>query len=476
MPLVGCLCAVTLGVANSSRAADSARLPNIVFVLADDMGYGDPGCFNSGGKIRTPQLDRLAAAGMRFTDAHSPGAVCVPTRYGIITGRYPFRRPRMPWQRESVIDESRMTIGAMLQQAGYRTECVGKWHLGFNHTSPPDYSRMSGGPLDRGFNHYFGLPHSLDIEPYYYIEDRTAVAAPTERVAASSSDDWSPIQGEFWRAGGLAPGFRHDEVLPQLAERAKQAIARLAGESKPFFLYFALPAPHTPWLPLEPFRGSSAVGMYGDFVQQVDATVGDVLGQLERSGVAGETLVVFSSDNGPVWYPADTDKWKHAAAGPLRGMKGDAWEGGHRVPLIVRWPGHVAAGATSEQLVCQTDLFRTFAEICGVNLPSDAAPDSVSFASALRNEGKSTQPARTQLAMKSSRGFPVLRRQQWKLIVGAGSGGFSKSPTDGKGGANALQLYDLSRDLGEQNNLAEQRPQLAESMLAQWRELERESK
>ncbi|MCK5944862.1 MAG: arylsulfatase, partial [Planctomycetes bacterium] len=362
--------------------AGATRPPNIVFVLADDMGYGDPAFGRSDARIPTPHLDRLAAEGMRFSDAHAAGAVCVPSRYGLLTGRYPCRRRRMQPAQEAVIEASTVTIAQVLGAAGYATAMVGKWHLGFDAAARLDHANMRGGPCDRGFETFFGIPMSLDIPPYYYVRGRAAVAAPTDRIAASATEGWSPIQGAFWRAGGIAPGFVHERVLPELGDEAVRVIRGHAAvaEPRPLFLYLALPAPHTPWLPLERFRGTSQAGRYGDFVAQVDATIGRVLTALADAGMADDTLVLFSSDNGPVWYPRDVEKFGHSASGPWRGMKGDAFEGGHRVPFVARWPGRVAAGASCDQTICFTDVLATCAELAGIDVPEGTAEDSVSFA------------------------------------------------------------------------------------------------
>ena len=357
--------------------------PNIVLILADDMGYGDPRCYNPESQCVTPHIDRLAREGMRFTDAHSAGGVCVPSRYGLLTGRYPFRT-QLSWRNQAVIPQERGTLATLLKSAEYRTAMVGKWHLGFDDGPNHDYSQpLVGGPVDRGFDTYFGMPASLDIPPYFYIRDRHAVLPPTDRVAASATEGWSPIQGAFWREGGIAPNFRHDEVLDRFAEEAVSVIDTHGTSREPLFLYLALPAPHTPWLPADRFWGSGGAGLYSEFVAHVDEVVGRVLQSLDENQLAGNTLVLFSSDNGPVWYDADEEKFHHLACGPHRGMKGDAWEGGHRVPVLARWPDQVPAGTTCDHLLGFVDVMATFADLVESPLESNAGEDSVSFLGSL---------------------------------------------------------------------------------------------
>ena len=449
-------------------AADGAR-PNIVLIMADDMGYGDPGCYNADSRAATPAIDSLAAAGMRFTDAHSPGSVCVPTRYGLMTGRYPFRAP-LNVDSTVCIEEGRLTLPEMLRRVGYVTRMVGKWHLGFeggvkNH----DHSRpLLGGPVDRGFDTFFGMHASLDIPPYFFIEDRLAAPAPTDDIASGASAGWSPIQGAFWRGGKIAPNFRHDEVLPRFTDEAVAFIDRQAASTNetkpPFFLYLALTAPHTPWLPTGSFRGTSGAAEYGDFVNQVDATVGAVLAALDRGRLADDTLVIFTSDNGPVWYEADVERYGHRAAGPLRGMKADSWEGGHRVPFIVRWNGHVPPASVNDEVMCHTDVMATLAAITGARLERDSAEDSYDFSRAWLGQTLDS-PIRDATVLTAN--ASVIRQGPWKLITHLGSGGFSQR---GQAAANEEgvtgQLYRLDIDLAETNNLWKQEPEVVARLTA----------
>ncbi len=286
--------------AGVSSAADAK--PNVLIILVDDMGYGDPGCYNPKSKIPTPHIDRLASQGLRFTDAHAPGAVCHPSRYGLLTGRYPFRIDVSVWPKQPLIEEGRMTIASLFKSQGYRTAMVGKWHLGFLEQG---YDRpLSGGPVDRGFDSFFGIRASTDIPPYFYIRGDRAVAPPTDHIEAHRSAGWSPIQGAFWRAGGIAPGLELKDVLPRFTDEAIQVIKDNARTRKeqPLMLYLAFPSPHTPWLPAPEFKGASGAGLYGDFMAMVDAMIGRVLATLDNAGMTDDTLVIFTSDNGPVWY------------------------------------------------------------------------------------------------------------------------------------------------------------------------------
>jgi arylsulfatase A-like enzyme len=447
------------------RSSPAAERPNILIVLVDDMGYGDPGCYNANSKIPTPNIDRLAAEGMRFTDAHAPGPLCHPSRYGLMTGRHPFRANVGAWPRQPVIDENQMTIASLLRSRGYRTAMIGKWHLGLQEAG---YDQpLPGGPVDRGFDSFFGIRASTDIPPYFYIRGRHAVAPPTEHIAANHSEGWTPIQGAFWRAGGIAPGLKLEDVLPRFTDEAVQLIEghTRGNTDRPLLLYLAYPAPHTPWLPSREFQGRSGASLYGDFTVMVDAMIGRVLEALEDAGMSENTFVLFSSDNGPVWYDADVERFGHDSAGGWRGMKADAWEAGHRMPFIVRWPGKVAPGSVSHQTICFTDLLATLASIVGVKLPDEAGPDSFDFLPVLLGNHPEGMPIRGPLAIASGNGTMTIRSGPWKLITGLGSGGFSKpariqpSP-DGPAG----QLYNLAKDPGERDNRYQAEPAIVQRL------------
>jgi arylsulfatase A-like enzyme len=344
----------------------------------------------------------------------------------------------------------------LLRDHGYRTSMVGKWHLGFAEMG---YDvELPGGPVDRGFDSFFGMRASTDIPPYFYIRDRRAVTPPTGRIQANQTPGWSPVQGAFWRAGRIAPDLELDEVLPRFTSEAVAVIEEAAKDPRPFFLHLAYTGPHTPWLPSAAYRGKSKVGLYGDFVMMLDAEVGRVLDALDRTGAARDTLVIFTSDNGPVWYPEDVERFGHDSAGGLRGMKGDAWEAGHRMPFLVRWPGRVKAGGVSHQTICFTDLLATFADIQGAKLQGSAGPDSFSILPVLEGRQPGDEPVRGPLVMQSgSRGPMVIRDGDWKYIDAPGSGGFSKSPKPRPGDPPA-QLYHLREDPGERRNLYHDHP------------------
>ena len=455
--------AISIAWPSAAQAAKRDAHPNIIFVMADDMGYGDLQSYNPESKIETPHLARLAKEGRRFTDAHAPAAVCVPTRYGLMTGRYPFR---MKLGRGPLLEPNRPTLPSVLKQAGYKTAMIGKWHLGVEHEkNPAANQQLGGGPVDHGFDHFYGIPASLDIPPYYWIHNDRPLAPPSEKISDNNTPGWTRIQGAFWRGGGIAPGYKHIDVLPIIRDRSADYIEAAAKKDIPFFLYVALPAPHTPWLPTKRFEGKTPVSDYGDFVLMVDDLVGRLLGALDKTKQVDETLFIFTSDNGPVWYSQDVEKYKHSSVGPLRGMKGDAWEGGHRMPFIARWPGHIPAGSKSKEVICHTDMIATAAAITGQTLPTNAGEDSYNLLPAFL--GKKTKPIREATVHQSSRRYLAIRQGNWKLIPGLGSGGFSKPSTvKPKKGEPAGQLYNLKNDLGEKSNLFAKRPKIVKRLTA----------
>lgn len=425
--------------------------PNIVFILSDDMGYGDIQAYNSKSKIPTPHLNQLAQDGILFKDAHAAGSVCIPSRYGLMTGRFPIRAPHMKSKDGPVIESGRATIASLLRDHGYETKMVGKWHLGFNMVkigdqTTFDYSKdLTSGPADHGFNSFFGMHASLDIPPYFFIQDKTPIMAPTNTIQASDSmnteENWNKIQGAFWREGPVAPDFKHEEITPRFKNEAIKVINQYAKskKEKPLFLYLALPSPHTPWLPQKQFRGKSGAGMYGDFVMQVDDVVGQVRAALKKNQLNDNTLLFFSSDNGPVWYDKDREKFSHDSVGGLKGMKFSPHEGGHRVPFLVSWPEKIKAGQTCHNTISFVDVYATFIDLVEAKPSNAYGEDSQSFLPSLMNPGQ--YQSRAPILHDQH----TIREGDYKLI----------QPKNKKGKA---QLYNLKKDLFELTDLATQEP------------------
>lgn len=474
--------ALTSLLLTAGLSTAAAPTPNLVLILADDLGWGDPATFNPDSKIPTPHLDRLTTEGMRFTDAHTPSSVCSPTRYALLTGRYAWRsrlQTGVLWgYSPPLIPPSRLTLASLLQNQGYQTAAIGKWHLGleyptqvptaFGDGSQPaadpaliDYTRrFPAGPLTVGFDDCFTIPASLDMDPYFFLENDRAVLAPTLTVGPSQPRRNGG--GGYWRGGPTAPGFSHENCLPRLTQAALSFLRRQSPDH-PFFLYFPLTAPHTPWMPTETFRGRSGIGPYGDFVMQVDDAVGQVMSVLDDRGFTENTLFIFTSDNGSHWLPADIQKSGHHANGPWRGMKADLFEGGHRVPFLVRWPGHVRPGSQTDALIGLQDVLATVADLLHVDLPKSAAEDSLSF---LRVLNGARRGQRRHQVHHSINGSFALRQGPWKLLFAPDSGGWSP-PRPGSTEARDLppaQLYHLERDPAETTNLAEENPRVVQRL------------
>jgi arylsulfatase A-like enzyme len=467
------------------------RLPNIVVLLADDLGYGDIACYNPESKIPTPHVDRLAKEGVRFLDAHTPCAVCSPTRYGLLTGRYPWRselkqQVLWPYDKE-LIEKGRLTLPAMLKQKGYRTACFGKWHLGWDWPTV-DGSKINSqvkigdqqrpirdafarkiqfdkpigdGPTTRGFDYYFGvdLPN---FPPYAFIENDRLLTQPT----ASKPD------GMFGWPGPMTPGWRLESVLPEITRRAVRYLDAELKKDTPFFLYFPLTGPHTPIAPDDPFLGKSQAGKYGDWVHQVDWSVGQVMDAIRKSGKAEDTIVIFTSDNGPENHTyALLREFGHASAGPLRGAKRMLWEGGHRVPFISWAPGRAPAGTVEKEIVCLTDLMASFAALVDYKLPNDAAEDSYDIRAALFGQ-KRSKPIREATVHHSMMNEYGLRQGDWVLVESANGGGGQAEPAwwrerygIGKDTQPAA-LYHVKEDLREMKNLYAQYPERVKEMHA----------
>ena len=443
--------------------------PNIVFILADDMGYGDLTCYNSASKIPTPNIDKLADQGIRFTNAHSPGAWCVPSRYGLITGRYPGRLAEMNIRKQSLIKPKQETLATMLKRNGYQTACVGKWHLGFEGVdwgNPASISEMKGGPIEKGFDYFFGMHASLDIQPYFYIENGSAVESPTESIGDGASlNPTSVVSGAFYRAGAISPDFKHEEVLDKFTEKAFSFLDnhKKQNQKDPFFLYLPLTAPHTPWLPKQEFVGKSGAGEYGDFTMQVDNLVGQVVAYLKENHLLENTIVFFSSDNGPVWFHEDIEKFEHASVGVLRGMKGDMWEGGSRIPFIVSAPNRFGKGVQSNQMIGFTDMMATLADLVGDKSLNNNDFNSNSFLPILTSSNYK-KPARNELVVEKK----SYRKGDWKYIAGSGQGGIAARYAPNKKyimtEKNPGELYNLKNDLSEQNNLYDKYPEKVAEM------------
>lgn len=465
------------GRAVGNPAATSDR-PNIIYILADDLGYGDVSALNPHGKIKTPQLDRLAAQGMTFTEAHSTAAVCTPSRYSILTGRYNWRSTLksgvLGGFGKPLIESGRLTVAALLRQHGYQTACLGKWHLGLDWARRPDAvandeseagaridfaQPIQRGPTTLGFDYFFGISASLDMPPYVFIENDHITALPTIPTGQLTGAD-----GQKTRVGPQVPGFEAVDVLPTLTRNAIGFIEQCCtnrAEPKPFFLYLPLPSPHTPTAPTKAWLGKSGLSEYADFVMQTDDSIGQILAALERRHIGSNTVVIFASDNGCA--PASGFQFLqdhgHDPSAGRRGHKADIFDGGHRIPLLVRWPSRVAAGGQSDALVSLVDFIATCADLLNVTLPADAGEDSISFLPQLL--GKPAVNSRSTLVESSNNGSLALREGNWKLVLCPDSGGWS-SPRPGSDSAKGLprfQLYDQQTDPAEQTNLLSQHPE-----------------
>ena len=456
----------------SCRNDTEGPLPNIIYILADDLGYGDVSAFNPEAGWETTHIDAIAREGMMFTDAHSGSAVCTPTRYGILTGNYAWRtrlKSGVLWSySEPLIGTDELTVGKLLQKHGYTTACIGKWHLGLDwqgHETAPDSvdfaSPVKGGPNEVGFDYFFGITASLDIPPYLYIENDRVTALPDRYTESTTEMGW-------WRNGPTGADFHHEEVLERLTELAVSFIEKQMKEHPrhPFFLYFPLTAPHTPVLPVERFKGSSGTNDYGDFVLQVDWTVGEILKILKKHHLEERTLIIFTSDNGcsPEADFEDLARFGHDPSGGYRGAKADIFEGGHRIPFVVRWPGRIQPGSSSDQTICLTDLMATVTALMGDTLPADGGVDSYNLLPILLHQEE--RPLREATVHHSVNGSFAIRRGDWKLILCPGSGGWSQPIPGSPDEANLppYQLYNLADDPGETNNLCPDEPEIAEEL------------
>ena len=454
-----------------------AYKPNIIFILADDMGYGDVQAMNKRSKIPTPNLNLLSRQGMTFIDAHSPSAVCTPTRYATLTGRYCWRsklkRGVINGYGAPLLGSGRETVASMLQSKGYNTSIVGKWHLGLGFEKNGEgeiiYDQpINDGPNQHGFDYSYIIPASLDFPPYIYIKNNKIVELPNVNQQSVGFPG-------FLRSGPRQPGLIINDCLDDLTSEANRVIRESAKNGRPFFLYFPLTAPHKPVQPHPRFIGKSKLGLYGDFVMQVDWTVGQVMQTIKDSGIEKNTLLIFTSDNGSFMYREEKNnegdhvsnpkvqfysEKNHTANGVLRGTKADIWEAGHRVPFFARWPDVIKPGSTCKKTTAHVDLFATCSQIVDVTLKNNTAEDSYSWLPLFKG-GDWDQP-RAPVINHSASGMFALRSGKWKLIAGTGSGG-RESPR-GKPFERPYMLFDLHADLEEKNNLAGDKPHLVKEM------------
>lgn len=474
-----------------------AASPNIVIILADDLGYGDVRCYNAESKVPTPNIDKLASEGMRFTDAHSPATVCTPSRYSLMTGQMAFRVPNGGTVFQgvggpSLIAKDRLTLPSMLKQQGYATAAIGKWHVGLTFRDAVgaaihsgrlddvkriDYSRrVEGGPLDHGFDRFFGTACCPTTDWLYAFIDGDRIPVPPTGLLDKSKLPKHPYANDC-RHGLIASDFDMKEVDMLFLQKSREFIAQhmRATPQKPFFLFHSTQAVHLPSFAGKDFQGKTQAGPHGDFIAQFDHIVGELVNELDKHHLTESTLIILSSDNGPETTTVVHMRADHAHDGarPWRGLKRDSWEGGHRVPFIVRWPSRIKAGTTSDQLASLTDIFATAADITGSDLPQDAAEDSFNLLPAL--EGAATAPIRPYLLTQAFRGANTLsiRRGQWKYIAHPDSGGnnynqgmmkpFALPDTDPSASA---QLYDLSTDPGETTNLYSKKPEIVKELKA----------
>lgn len=476
-----CLLSLTPGFLFAAQQSQ----PNIVVILADDFGVGDIQAHYPDNKIRTPSLDQLVKEGMSFTDAHSGSAVCSPTRYGLLTGRYSWRTRLQEWviaaYEPPLISADRPTLPALLKSSGYQTACIGKWHLGWNWPGPQssqmreqkngqwkyewDFTKpIKGGPVDRGFDYFFGvdLPN---LPPFTFIENDRVFVQPTAEYQLDHSEGIVLPRGFI--GAPTAPDWRMQNILPEITRRAVSYIDQQSQKKSPFFLYFSMTSPHEPVVPSKKFQGKSGIAPIADFVMETDWSAGQIIQAIDRAGIKDNTVVIFTADNGHSHYTGWNDLVEagHQPSGPYRGHKGDIWEGGHRVPLVVRWPNHIQAGSSSPQMVCLTDIMATCAEILGTDLPQRGAEDSLSFLAALL--GEANPESRQTLVSHSNHGEFAYRDGPWKLVFKLSGRNLEQS----RGKPTIVELYNLESDIGEEQDLAEKHPEIVSRMTTDFKQL-----
>lgn len=487
-------------ILNCSFATADEPQPNIVVILADDLGFGDVQPNNPNSKIATPAFSRLAKEGVNFTDAHSGSGVCTPTRYGLVCGRYAWRthlkRGVLGGYSKPLIDKNQQTIGAVLKSAGYRTACIGKWHLGLGwqwkvdlpkninnfgiagQQGMVDYTQpLTDGPTHHGFDESYIIPASLDMSPYVYIKNDRVTEQPSKLISAVGFP-------KFYRQGEISSDFKHVDCLSHLLGKANEFIRTQSQTEQPFFLYFPMPAPHKPVIPMASFQGKTELGSYGDFVAQVDWTIGEVLKTLDETNAADNTLIIVTSDNGSFMHRYDDATTKdhvddekvqgyraenHRANGLLRGTKADVYEAGHRVPFFVRWPAHTPLNAQSNRTICHTDILATAAEAAGADFSFPKSEDSFSFLQAALSAPQDKAAQRPLVINHSASGTFAIRDGKWKLVFGSGSGGRQKPK--GQAFEKPYQLYNLDSDRGETTNLIDRHPQIEKRLTEVFEEL-----
>lgn len=463
----------TAAILSLLSCTEKQKQPNIIFILADDMGYGDVSYFDNNSKLKTENLDRMAQEGVVFTDAHSSSSVSTPTRYGILTGRYNWRSTLknnvLYGYDKALIPADRETMASMLRKNGYTTAGIGKWHLGWDWDNidagkdKVDFSKpVQNGPTTRGFDYFYGFCGSLDMAPYVYIENDMPTSLPDRETVNEGKYSW-------WRKGPTGADFVHEEVLPNLVDRACNYIKEKAKADQPYFLYLPLPAPHTPILPTEEFRGKSGIGEYGDFVLMVDAMVGKVLQAVKESGEDGNTIVVFTTDNGcsPAAGIKEMEAQGHRPNSIYRGHKADLFDGGHRIPCILRWPEGTKPHEV-RQTVCLTDFYATFAAINGYKLMDSEGEDSYNLLPAIVSETE-IDPIREATVHHSIDGQFTIRQGDWKLLLSASSGGWSApTPTDtlALDSLPPIQLYNMKDDPSETTNVEAEHPEIVSRLCA----------
>lgn len=480
------LCLFVYGYSGSAQSKSTENShPNIIYILADDLGIGDLSIYNENSKIHTPNLDKMGADGMKFTDAHTSSSVCTPTRYGILTGRYNWRTPLkqfVTWGTSPMlIKDDRLTVADLLQQHGYKTAIIGKWHLGLNWTLKDstqeleyyssikdkypfeqlDYSKpLQKGALDLGFDYSYLLAASLNMPPFVYLENDKVVMEPTSVSGRSRAKN--PYA--HWIKGDVSDDFKHEEVLPVFVEKTVSYIKENADGAEPFFVYLPLPAPHNPILPIEPWKGKSNINPYADFVLMIDDLMGNIFKAIKESGIEENTLVIFTSDNGCA-ANANFGVLKAKGHNPsyiYNGLKGSYLEGGHRVPFLVKWPKRIKANSVCDETICTTDFMATCADLVGYELKDNEAEDSFSMMPLLNQENGYEREATIH---HSKTGIFAIRKGDWKLIVSPNSGlNANGRPEKLKEKLPEVILYNLKTDIAEKNNVAEKYPEKVEEL------------